>query len=317
MILMRFGVSIVMPCYNGAAHLAGSIGSVQAQTYPDWELLVVDDGSGDDSSTIVQTLAANDSRIRPISQIRAGAVAARNRGLAEAVGRHVAFLDADDTWHPEFLQAMVGALDDHPDFDIAYCGWQNIGLGSGRDQPYLPPDYEAIGKVESLVRSCPWPIHGVLLRRSLLDGGVQFDQSLVTSEDYELWLRLGCEHRLLRVPRVLAYYHHHTVGPRLTDDRARAALNHLRVQQNFLRSHPEIATQLGRRRVRDLTLGPLLRRGFEAYWRRDLSTARTIFRAVAQRGYGSPKDWLYMLPAWLPESWHRALLRRRDQAPTV
>jgi glycosyltransferase involved in cell wall biosynthesis len=312
---MRPRVSIIMPCYNGAVHLARSVGSLRAQTVGDWELLLIDDGSTDDSRVVAEGLALVDARIRPFSQARAGAVAARNRGLSAATGRHVAFLDSDDTWHPEFLQAMLGALDENPGFDMAYCGWQNIGLGGGRDLPYVPPDYEIEGKVESLMRSCPWPIHGVLLRSVLFENGARFDQALVTSEDYDLWLRLGTVHRMLRVPRVLAFYHHHDAGPRLTDDKGRVALNHLRVQQKFLAINPAIAASLGRRRVRELTLGQLLKCGFDAYWRRDLETARSIFRVVARHGYGGPKDWLYMLPAWLPESWHRNLLARRDGAP--
>jgi glycosyltransferase involved in cell wall biosynthesis len=309
---MQPRVSIVMPCYNGAAHLARSVGSVLAQTMPDWELLLIDDGSTDDSRKLAADMARSDGRIHAISQANAGAVAARNRGLAEATGQYIAFLDADDTWHPEFLQVMLGALDDRPGFDIAYCGWQNIGLGGGRDHPYLPPDYEVKGKLECLVRSCPWPIHGVLLRRSLFENGVRFDQTLATSEDYDLWLRLGTKHRILRVPRVLAFYHHHDTVSRLTADKSQVALNHLAVQQKFLRSNPVVAAELGRRRMRELTLDPLLKRGFDAYWKRDLDAARTIFREVMRHGYGSPKDWTYMLPAWLPASWHRWLLARRD-----
>jgi hypothetical protein len=208
---------------------------------------------------------------------------------------------------------MVGALESRVDAGIAYCGWQNIGLGPGRDIPYVPPDYENGNKFEALLRACPWPIHGALVRRAHFRVAGDFDTSLSTSEDYDLWLRLASVYRLARVPRVLAYYHHHD-GNHLTGDKGRVALNHLRAQEKFLFTHAKMIKQLGRRRIRKLTLGELLHRGYIAYWKRDLPAARTIFRQVMKHWYGRPMDWLYMLPSWLPENCHRRLLEWREAA---
>ncbi len=309
-------ISIVMPCYNAAPHLPRSVASVRAQSVTDWELIVVDDGSTDSSAKVLRALAAEDVRIRAVSQLNAGAAVARNRGLEHVRGRYTAFLDADDTWHPDFLAEMVGALESHTDAGLAYCGWQNIGLGGGRDDPYVPPDYEAGDKTATLLRSCPWPIHGALTRSELVRQAGGFDEAFRSCMDYDLWLRLGTAHRLLRVERVLAYYHHHG-GTQITASRARLALNHRRVQAKFLNANPGALATLGRARVRALTAGELLRRGYVAYWRRDMATARTIFRAVMREGYGGWKDWLYMLPSWLPENWHRRLLAGRDRGPAA
>ena len=307
-------VSIVMPCYNGAGHLARSVGSVLAQTCPDWELVLVDDGSTDGSAPLIDQLALQHGRIRPVHQPNGGVVAARNAGIALCRGDFIGFLDADDRWHTEFLSTMLAALDGQPDAGIAYCGWQNVGLGPGRDDPYLPPDYEAVGKLAALLKSCPWPIHGALVRRTLFERHGGFDSGFNTSEDFDLWLRMGLSTRLLLVPKVMAYYQHHA-GERLTSDPVRMALDHLKAQQKFLRAHGALVAPLGQRRIRELTIGSLLHRGYVAYWRRDLQAARTIFREVTRHGYGGPKDWFYMLPAWLPESWHRLLLARRDASP--
>ena len=97
-------VSVVMPCHNGGAH------NTLPQSYKNWELHVVDDGSTDDSLQILEALACEDRRIRAQSQTRAGPSAARNRALHDAAGELVAFLDADDTWHLDFLKKMTGAL---------------------------------------------------------------------------------------------------------------------------------------------------------------------------------------------------------------
>lgn len=307
-------VSIVMPCYNAAAHLPASTGSVLAQTRPDWELLIVDDGSSDDSWPQLQRLASQDARIRVFRQANAGAAAARNRALTEARGEFTAFLDADDTWHPEFLDAMVAALASAPQAGLAYCGWQNLGLGPGRDDPFVPPDYETPDKTEALLGGCRWPIHGALVRTRLIREAGGFDEGLSSCMDYDLWLRLGTRHPLVRVPRVLAYYHHHG-GEQITRNRARIALNHWRAQRKFLAADPSLGVTLGKRRLRELTAGELLHRGYTSYWKRDLPAARQIFRAVMKQGYGSPRDWLYMLPAWLPEAWHRRLIGLRDRTP--
>ena len=304
-------ISIAMPCYNGARHLPLSVGSVQAQTRADWELIVVDDGSNDDSWKTLQGLAAADARVRIFRQANAGAAAARNHGLREVRGRYTAFLDSDDTWDPHFLESMVAALESEPDAGIAYCGWQNLGVAGGRGAPFIPPDYENQTKLEALLEGCRWPIHGALTRSELIQECGGFDETLSSCMDYDLWLRLGTSHRLALVPQVLAYYHHHA-GEQITKNGARIALNHWRAQRKFLEQHADARTQLGERRIRDLTDGGLLQRGYAAYWKRDLPAARKIFRRVMTQGYGGPKDWLYMLPCLLPEILQLRLIKLLD-----
>ncbi|MBE0547619.1 MAG: glycosyltransferase [Rubrivivax sp.] len=302
-------VSIVMPCYNARAHLASSVGSVLAQSFPDWELIAVDDGSVDDTLAWLQ--AQRDPRIHVFSQANRGVSAARNAGLEQARGEYIAFLDADDTWEPLFLAVMHAALAARPDAVLAYCGWQNLGLPGGRGQPFVPPDHETPAKEEALFASCRWPIHAALVRRQAVLGAGGFDTGLQNAEDYLLWLRVAIQAPIVRVPRVLACYHFHG-GDQASSQVARAALQHLQAQWYHLRDRPRFATALGRRRVRALTLGTLLHRGYECYWRRDLRNARTIFRTVMRHGYGTVPDWVRMLPAWLPESLHRRLLSARD-----
>lgn len=304
-------ISIIMPCYNGAKHVERSILSVQAQTRRDWELIVVDDGSTDGSWPLLAALSATDTRIELLRQQNAGAAAARNRGLRAARGRFIAFLDADDTWDPRFLELMSAALDDNPDAGIAYCGWQNVGLPGGQGLPFIPPDYETPAKLEALLEGCRWPIHGALTRAPLIRGCDGFDETLSSCMDYDLWLRLGTEQRLQRIPAVLAYYHHHD-GDQITRNLARIALNHFRTQGKFLEHRPEVAHRLGTFRVRQLTVGELLRRGYAAYWQRDLPAARTIFCVVMRSGYGTAKDWLHMLPCLLPLCVHSRVLQYID-----
>lgn len=101
-------VSIVMPLFNSEAYVSETLFSVQAQTYPNWELIVIDDGSTDASYSIVSKASETDSRIRPLrNTANIGVAKTRNRGVAEAQGRFLAFLDADDVWMPEKLARQV------------------------------------------------------------------------------------------------------------------------------------------------------------------------------------------------------------------
>jgi glycosyltransferase involved in cell wall biosynthesis len=303
-------ISIIMPCYNAAAHLSSSVGSVLAQTFGDWELIAVDDGSGDDTLTWLH--AQTDTRIRPVSQSNQGVSAARNAGLAAARGPYVAFLDADDTWAPVFLEKMLAALQSRPDAVLAYCGWQNLGLPGGRGEPFVPPDYENDAKAITLFAGCRWPIHAALVKRAAVLAANGFNTALKNAEDYALWLRVATSAPIVRVPEVLAFYHFHG-GAQASSNKARSALQHLEAQQRHLAQHPDFHAALGKSRARELMLGELLKRGYACYWKCDLPAAWQIFRQVMRAGYGSRHDLKYLLPALLPLGLYQALIGRMDK----
>ncbi len=301
-------ISVVMPCHNAQETVAESIECVLRQTYPNVELVVVDDGSTDASPSLLAGIAARDARVRVCTQPNRGAAAARNRALAESRGALLAFLDADDTWDTTCLEKLSAALT-AAQADIAYCGWQNTGVAGRRGEPFIPPDYAAADRAELFLGGNRWPIHAVLVRAAIVHAAGGFDESLSSCMDYDLWLRIAPFHPVVRVAEVLAFYRHHE-GTQITKNRARIALNHQRAQRRFLATHPEVVQRLGRARVRELTLGHLLERGFNAYWKRDLPTARAIFRAVMRAGYGDLRHWRHMLPSLLPLSIHETLLGR-------
>ena len=106
-------VSVITPCYNGAAYVSQTIESVLSQTYPHWEMIVVDDGSKDSSAEIVRSYAEKDPRIILLQQENAGSAAARNNGIRNAKGRYLALLDADDLWEPDFLEEQIRFMGEH------------------------------------------------------------------------------------------------------------------------------------------------------------------------------------------------------------
>lgn len=298
-------ISVIMPCFNAERHLQQSINSVFNQTYPNLELIVINDGSADSSLQILKSFS--DARLTVFDQPNLGVCKTRNRGILAAKGSLIAFLDADDTWHPECLSKLYQALADDNSAALAYCGWQNVGLPGGQGQPFVPPNYESMDKLAALFQNCIWPIHACLSRKQVIIEAGLFDESLLTSEDFLLWLKIGSKYKLTMVPEVLAFYHFHD-GVQATRNKERVALNHWYAQQKFLLQNPEILPILGKRKIRQLMHGELLRRGFECYWKRDLKAARAIFRKVMMQGYGSIKEWLYMLPSLLPFTLHRALI---------
>ena len=305
-------ISVLMPCYNCAAHVEQALQSVLAQTCGDWELIVIDDGSRDDSAARIA--ACDDPRIRLLRQDNAGVSAARNRAIAAARGARLAFLDADDWWDPTLLEKLAAALDARPNAVAAYCGWQNVGLPGKAGEPYVPPDYETGDREAQLLVACPWPIHAVLARTEAVRTAGGFDETLATSEDYALWLEVAARGPLVRVPEALAFYRHHG-GARATADRVRLARDQYRVQTRFLARHPEVADRLGQRRARDIVRAGLRRRTYEAYWARDLDAARELFRFALLRGCLRARDLRHALPALLPRPLHARLLAERDRGP--
>ena len=296
-----------MPCFNAAAHLPSSVGSVLNQTFADWEILAVDDGSKD--GTLEWLQGQTDRRIRWIHEANGGVSRARNAGIAAARGRRIAFLDADDTWAPEYLERMCQALDRNPGAVLVYCGWQNVGLSGSRGRPYVSADFEVTDKREQLFASCRWPIHAALVQREAVVAAGGFDTSLKNAEDYAFWLAVAATAPIVLVPEVMAYYHFHG-GEQASQHTARAALQFLRAQNAYLETHPDFARSLGRKRLRTLTVGALIERGYECYWSNDLIGSREIFRAVMGHSYGTLSDWKYMLPALLPPPLHRLLVDR-------
>jgi len=275
-------ISVVMPCFNSARFLAEAIESVHAQGYGDVELIVVDDGSTDESLSI---LRRHDGAIRLIEQSRRGPYPARNAGLAVCTGEFVAFLDSDDLWRPDALQLLHDALTRHG-ADLAYCGWQNVG-DTVQGEPFVPPAYEKDDPVEQFLRSCPWPIHAALVKRSLVRQLGGFSERRFSSMDYDFWLRaLALTRNMVRVPEVLATYRWHGTG-QISAVKSRQVLDALAVQRDFITAHPDLVAHLSRARLRELTDGRVLDQAYRALWKRDIASAHALFRRCAHaRAFG-------------------------------
>jgi glycosyltransferase involved in cell wall biosynthesis len=203
-------VSVVVATHNQARWLGEAIESVRAQSFRDWELVVVDDGSTDDTAAVAARFA-DDPRIRYLAEPHRERAAARNRGIAATTGRLVAFLDADDVWLPEKLARQVAAIAARPDAVLCYTPARYVDE-AGRPLPVRKPPRAVAGDVfPRLVRANLFILASVLVRRAcLLDAGC-FDATLAVygCEDWDLWLRLTRRWPVVVVDEELTHYRRH------------------------------------------------------------------------------------------------------------
>ncbi|HVS00991.1 MAG TPA: trifunctional glycosyltransferase/class I SAM-dependent methyltransferase/polysaccharide deacetylase [Thermoanaerobaculia bacterium] len=211
-------VSVVIPARDAASTLGETLGSLQAQTFPGWEAIVIDDGSTDGTAELAA--GTHDPRIRVVRQPPLGVSAARNAGLALARGRWLLFLDADDLLDPAYLDRMTAALAGGA--DAACCGWCFVDPQGRRGPALFAPPAEDL--FVPLTRSCVFAIHTCLLRRDRVEEVGGFDTGLTTCEDWDLWQRVARSGaRFAQVPEVLALYRMRTgsaslVSRRLLED---------------------------------------------------------------------------------------------------
>jgi glycosyltransferase involved in cell wall biosynthesis len=202
-------VSVIIPSYNSAKYLTDAVDSVLSQTFRDFEVLIVDDGSTDNTEGVISRYG---EPVRYIRQRNSGVAAARNRGIQESCGQYVAFLDADDTWRPEKLEMQVKALREKPGYRACYTAFTVVSAN-------LTPC--------GVTRSC-WPVaslQDLLLRgnvigsicsvvceRSLFESTGGFDPSLSQCADWDMWVRMSTLTEFLYLDSPLVTYRQHTAN---------------------------------------------------------------------------------------------------------
>ena len=218
-------VSAIIPTYNYARYVAAAIKSVLAQSFKDLEIVVVDDGSTDETTETLRPFA---ERIRYIPQVHRGLAAARNVGIRVARGRYLAFLDSDDLWLPDKVSMQVARLDAEPAVGVVYC---EAVLFDEASQTVIPHSYwshHPSGRILPwLIRQNVVPSPTPMVRRELFDQVGPFDESLSACEDWDMWIRIAQVSEFAYVDRVLAEYRVHSANMSL--DHERMMTNRLRV----------------------------------------------------------------------------------------
>lgn len=184
-------VSVVIPAYNAASFIQATLNSVRAQTFTNYEIIVVNDGSPD-TPKLELALQPYLSEIQYIKQPNGGPSSARNSAIRQARGKYIAFLDSDDLWLPQHLARQVELLEKDPALGLVYSnavhieGYTPVGVAFANTPQSLPVTFEALLRERSTVNTSS----AVASRQAILDAGL-FDESMDRCEDYDLWLRMA------------------------------------------------------------------------------------------------------------------------------
>ena len=235
-------VSVIIPAYNAEKHIADTIRSVLDQTFRDFEMVIVDDGSTDNTARIVETFLA-DHRIRLIRQPNGGASRARNTGLQNARGTYIAFLDADDLWLPEKLHKQVTYLGEHPhigavisDFAIfeghsltvpSYLRTKEHYADIMAQRDHLKDAFAFLLEEMFMIPST------MVLKRECVERIGLFDETLIPVEDRDFALRLAMRYAIACLPEVLVRKIEH--GSNVSLNYQKAAVSRYRVYRKLYR----------------------------------------------------------------------------------
>jgi glycosyltransferase involved in cell wall biosynthesis len=278
----RPAVSVVIPCFNGERLVGDAIRSALAQTYPETEIIVIDDGSTDGSRDVIETFA---DCVRWVGEPHRGGGAARNRGLELARGEFIQFLDADDVLDAECIAQKVAMQEEHPDVCIC-CDWRRIDLSGqvATEEPGVNGDSVEAALTERIQTASP------LHRASDLLRVAGFDASLPCCQETDLHLRLACQGvRFRRLPQALLTVRRQPNS--VSSDYTKLLLQHevifvraaeiLRVRDELT---PARRFAFARQLAGDGRL--LFRRGMRAAARRCWHAADTLDRAGLRSAYG-------------------------------
>ena len=232
-------VSVIVPCFNRATLLPRALESIFAQTFKDYEVIVVDDGSTDDTP---QVMKQYNGRVQYIRKENGGSASARNRGIEEAKGEYIAFLDSDDYWTPEKLAEQVKVLDVQKNIGIVYARMPIINE-KGERVGTKPAGISGRNFKELMEHWGDMPTSTVMTRRECFTKAGMFDTSLTTMEDIDMWLRISRHYDLYEIEnKVLAYYSRH--DEQITKSKTKMYQGLVRIYTKILNSYDDIPKQL-------------------------------------------------------------------------
>lgn len=231
-------VSVIVPCFEQAEYLSEAVESVVNQTFTDWEVIIVDDGSPDETAQVAaELIERHGKRIQLLQQSNGGVARARNAGIASAGGRYILPLDADDRLHPEMLEETVRLLDSDPSVGIAYTDYEFFGATRRRVQ--VPEfDFEGLCRGSHIVTTA-------LFRREAWESTGGYNPNMVWGhEDWEFWISCAERgYRPRRIPRSLFGYRARPGGRG-----AMTASQRREMAVQIRRNHPALYTPLRRAR---------------------------------------------------------------------
>jgi glycosyltransferase involved in cell wall biosynthesis len=307
-------VSVIIPTYNTARFVVQAVQSALAQTYSPIEVIVVDDGSTDDTR---KQLEAFHGRVRYVYQSNGGVGKARNRAIREARGELLAFLDADDEWCPEKIAIQVAALETNARAALVHTDVTYQDVNSGRRfQKYSSREKYQGHCYEALFFANHVNVSTVLVRREQLERAGLFNEvhDIGGCEDLDMWLRLARENEFVYEPRPLAIYRLHSANMSLNSLKMNESL--LQVLKFALAADPGLWRALGKKRVCRHMFELSFHLGYANVERGDLRRGRRYFRSALGYAPGHLKTWAFWASTFLPLGIRSTLRRLKGRSPS-
>jgi len=313
-------VSVIIPTYNRARLLVEAVGSVVEQTFTDWEIVIIDDGSTDHTPVAIHDLASREPRLRYVRQANAGRSVARNAGISLARGEYLVFLDSDDCFLPNKLERQVEYLDRYPHIGVVYADAymcdehgrviQLYSLNEGRRHP-------SGWVLDHMVQANLVQLSTATARRYCVEQVRGFDEELPTGEDWDLWIRIAASYQFNYMDEPVSKYRIH---------RGMVTLDHTH-------TFPEAVAV--REKIRKLPLfhqaSPIGRRNYYCSYGilhsmiGDLGAGRQMFRRAMAEAPGSTRPYVLLALTCLGQRgfravacfkrWLSCVVRRRAPSP--
>lgn len=197
-------ISVIIPAYNAEKTILETIQSLQKQTFPDFEIIVINDGSIDKTVELLNSI--DEPRLKVFSYLNGGLPVARNRGINHATGKYITFIDADDLWTPEKLADQLAALQQHPEAGVAYSWTAFIDENSEFLYAWEPIYYQGDVYPKLLLRNFISSGSNLLVRREFIAAAGKFDPELKSAEDWDYYIRLAALCQFVLVPKYQILY---------------------------------------------------------------------------------------------------------------
>ena len=308
-------VSVIMPAYNVAEYIAEAVESVLAQTFSDFELLIVNDGSTDGTPEIARRYAALDPRLHLIEQENRGLAAARNAALRQAKGEMIALLDSDDLWAPGFLEAQIAILHARPEIDIVTGNAWTLGSHEHGEPARPSPDSRPAPNLTTILTDELSVFIMSVFRRRVYDTIGGFDEMLRTNEDFDFWFRAALAgFKFARNDQPLGHYRRRDDS--LSASQVRMLRGALRVyyKQRPAVLHDPRALRLLDNSVERFEADLIATEAREAITQKDFPAASRHLSALGERRGGAVLRIIRLLARWMPRLlWRAYELRRRRQ----
>jgi len=298
-------VTVLIPCYNGMPYLPESLDSALAQTHRPIEIIVVDDGSSDDSASVIQDYAKrySDRGIQLIRQANAGEPAARNTGIRAATGDWVAMLDTDDWWEPDKLEKQLAKANQAgPECVMVHTGVRAHLPDGTTGESDLPAAARRTGWcTEALLEPTSIGHPSIMVRRDALNQIGGYDESFKQACDIDFYFRLSVVGTFGFVPEYLLNYRKHAA--QMSASQVDQIGYHHRAVRNFFAQHPEAGDRIGKDRIEAALARHVSVKLESLYWKRKLDQFRQLLDYAKTQQLDSPdiRDWRRRsrVPNWL------------------